>query len=582
MERTDRSFRVGGEGGEGVLSCGSLLAQAMARTGYEVYTLTVIPAEIKGGHANFTVRADVKPVYSQGEKLDALVVFNEEAFTLHKGALKPGGLLIYDPQFFIPQGEGFVLYPLQIEFMAVQELKSKKAKNIVAFGALASMCGLPFEICDRMVRQKFKRHGETVVAKNLEGLKLGFDYVRDNPPTLDLKMSPPPAKAYERLVTSGNAMLSVGALSAGVNYYAGYPITPASTVLEFMEAELPKFGGFAIQTEDEISAIASCVGASYAGAKAMTATAGPGIALMTEILGLAAMAETPLVILDVQRGGPSTGLPTKTEQSDLFAAAYGGHGDLPRIVVAPGDVEDCFYTIVDAFNLAEKYQGPVLLLSDYSLAERTQTIPRPDFQAVQVVNRLKPTADDLKLYQRYKLTPNGVSPMSIPGMPGGQYTATGLEHNETGAPHMTPATHKKMTAKRFQKLAEAAKEPGFVRRFGAPQATAGVICWGSTIGPVREAVEQAVAEGLPVAALQCRMVWPVPQEVEAFVASVPTILIPEVNYQGQFAQILRAKFLKPFVQFDKCEGLPFTANEIHQKLVELCGAPSAARSGSAN
>ena len=234
----------------------------------------------------------------------------------------------------------------------------------------------------------------------------------------------------KRIVMSGNEALSIGAISAGCRYYAGYPITPASDILEVMEKDLPKFGGAVVQTEDEISAIASVVGASYAGKKAMTATSGPGLALMVEIMGLAAMSEIPCVIVDAQRGGPSTGLPTKMEQSDLNLAVYGAHGEAPRIVLAPGDVEECLYYIIHAFNLSEKYQCPVIFLTDQSLAHRTQTFAWPDFKRVPVINRLLPTPADLKEYKRFVMTESGVSPMALPGMEGGCYAATGLEHSE--------------------------------------------------------------------------------------------------------------------------------------------------------
>jgi 2-oxoglutarate ferredoxin oxidoreductase subunit alpha len=302
---------------------------------------------------------------------------------------------------------------------------------------------------------------------------------------------------------------------------------------------------------------------------------------MTEVLGLAMMTETPIVIADVMRGGPSTGLPTKTEQSDLNLAVYGGHGDSPRMVIAPSDVEDCFYTTVDAFTLAEKYQMPVILLSDYSLATRTQTIPRPDFNGVKAPQREVPTAEEIAAgYKRFKLTESGVSPMAVPGTPGGQFTATGLEHNETGAPHMTGAMHKTMTEKRYRKMAGAAAEPGYTRRFGSPQAKVGIVCWGTTTGPVREAVDRALAKGYPVAALQCRMVHPIPAEVRPFLESMDTVLVPELNWTGQFAQMLRGRFLKPVVQLNKIDGLPFTAEEIYTKIAELCDMPVGARSAS--
>jgi len=573
---TDRVIKFGGEGGEGVLSCGEMLSLALARAGYEIFTLQVIPAEIKGGACNILVRADIKPIYSAGEDLDALVCFNEEAFTLLGKQLKPGGLLIYDPVRFQPQGDGFVPYPIQLEFMAVQEVKSALSKNVVGMGALASVLGVPYDLCEEFVktRKKWIKKGQPVIDRNVHALQLGYNYVRDNPPPVDLKMAPPQKPAGERIVVPGNDMITMGAIASGLKFYAGYPITPASTILEKLEHWLPKFGGFAIQTEDEIAAITAVIGASFAGSKAMTATSGPGVALMNEALGLATMTETPLVLVDVMRGGPSTGLPTKTEQSDLNVAVYGGHGDAPRIVLAAASVEGCFYTACDAFNLAEKYQMPVILLSDYSLSTCTQAIPKPAFDAVKPVNRQVPSTDDLKAgYRRYKPTPNGVSPMAAPGMAGGQYTATGLEHSETGSPLMTSLSHRTMTDKRFKKVAEVSKEPGYLRRFGAAKARIGVICWGTTTGPVREAVEQAGAQGLEVAALHVRMLFPIPVEVGDFIASVETVLMPELNYSGQFAQMVRAKYLAPVVQLNKYDGLPFRASEILSKIKELAAGP---------
>ena len=582
-ERTDRIIKIGGEAGEGVLSCGELLSLALANAGYEIFTLQVIPAEIKGGACNFLVRADASPVRSHGEALDLLVCFNEEAFALLKAGLKPGGLLIYDPARFVPAGDGFIPYPLPFEHLAVHEVKSAIAKNVVALGALGCLLGLPYETLEKFIRgrKKWIKKGQAVIDKNVYALRVGYDAVRDNPPPLDLTMAPPRPTGVERIVAPGNDMVTMGAIAAGLKFYAGYPITPASTILEKLEEWLPKFGGYAIQTEDEIAAVSAIVGASFTGAKAMTATSGPGLALMTEVIGLAMMTETPIVIVNVMRGGPSTGLPTKTEQSDLNLAVYGGHGDAPRIVVAASDVEDCFTTAVDAFTLAEKYQMPVILLSDYSLATRTQTIPRPNFDAVKPPQRAVPTAEEIAAgYKRFKLTESGISPMAVPGTPGGQFTATGLEHNETGAPHMTGAMHKSMTEKRYRKVAGAAQERGYTRRFGSPQAKVGIVCWGTTTGPVSEAVDRALAKGYPVAALQVRMVCPIPNEVRGFIESMETILVPELNWTGQFANMLRARFLKPVVQLNKIEGLPFTAGEIYVKIAELFDVPVGTRSAS--
>jgi 2-oxoglutarate ferredoxin oxidoreductase subunit alpha len=562
----DILVRIGGEGGEGVISCGEMLTTAFARSSYEVYTFRTYPAEIKGGPAMFQVRASDEPVLSQGQAADILITFNEEAFQLHGKSIHPEGLLVYDPAHYKPTGT-HECYPVPLDEITLNVVKSKLGKNVVALGVCARILGMSMALLEEMVRDRFGKKGEAVVNKNIEALKAGYDYVDKHPfkkslPTFEAVKSP-----IKRIVMSGNEALSIGAISAGCRYYGGYPITPASDILEFMEKDLPKFGGAVVQTEDEISAIASVVGASYAGKKAMSATSGPGLALMVEILGLAAMSEIPCVIVDAQRGGPSTGLPTKNEQSDLNLAVFGAHGDAPRIVIAPGNVEECLYYIIHAFNLSEKYQLPVIFLTDQSLAHRTQTFPWPDFSRVPVINRLLPSEADLKEYKRFVITDNGVSPMALPGMEGGCYAATGLEHSERGAPNFTPKVHTQMSAKRAKKIEAAAMEKGFTSRFGAKKAKIGIIGWGSTQGVIREGVDLAAKAGIPVAHLQMKMAYPLPEnDIREFLSSVEQVIVAEINYSGQFNQIFRSKFLVPTISFTKCEGLPFYAEEILAKI----------------
>lgn len=562
----DILVRIGGEGGEGVISCGEMLTTALARSAYDVYTFRTYPAEIKGGPAMFQVRTSDEAVLSQGKSADVLITFNEEAFTLHGNSIKPDGLLVYDPGHYRPEGS-YECYAVPLDQITVDVVKSKLGKNVVALGVISRILGLSVDLLEKMVTDRFRKKGEIVINKNLEALRAGYSYVDQHPfkkalPTFEARQS-----AVKKIVMSGNEALSTGAIAAGCRYFGGYPITPASDILEFMDRELPKFGGSVVQTEDEISAIASVAGASYAGKKAMTATAGPGLSLMVEILGLATMSEIPLVVVDAQRGGPSTGLPTKMEQSDLNLAVYGAHGDAPRVVLAPGDVEECVSTITQAFNIAEKYQTPVIFLTDQSLAHRTQTFPMPDFSKLPIVNRLQPTAEELKDYHRFRITPNGVSPMAVPGMEGGTYAATGLEHSEKGAPNFTPPMHVRMSAKRFKKIEEISKEKGFTSRFGPAKAKIGLIGWGSTQGALREAMDMANRQGLSVALLQVKMVYPLPQqEIRDFLSSVEQVVVAELNYGGQFNRLLRSEFLVPTISLTKCEGLPFFAEEVVDKI----------------
>lgn len=572
----DILVRIGGEGGEGVISCGELLTTALARSNYEVYTFRTYPAEIKGGPAMFQVRSSDENVLSQGKLADILVTFNEEAFQLHGNTIHPEGLLVYDPAHYTPKGS-FESYGVPLEEITLNVVKSKLGKNVVALGVIARILGMSLELLEQLVRDRFGKKGELVVQKNHEALRAGFNYVDQHPFKKQLPSFASRDSNYKRIVMSGNEALSLGAISAGCRYYGGYPITPASDILEFMERDLPKFGGAVVQTEDEIAAIASVVGASFAGKKAMTATAGPGLSLMVEILGLAAMSEIPCVVVDAQRGGPSTGLPTKMEQSDLNLAVYGAHGDAERVVIAPGDVEECLYYIIHAFNIAEKYQTPVIYLTDQSLAHRTQTFAWPDFKKVPVVNRLAPTDAELKPYQRFKLTENGISPMAIPGTEGGMYAATGLEHSEGGAPNFTPKNHVVMATKRAKKIQEVAKEKGFTTRFGDKKAKVGIIGWGSTQGAIREGLEMARQAGISAAQLQVKMVYPLPEaDIREFLSTVDQVIIAELNFIGQFNYLFRSKFLINTVSFAKAEGLPFYAEEIFAKIKEVAAAPKTA------
>ncbi|MGQ0645345.1 MAG: 2-oxoacid:acceptor oxidoreductase subunit alpha [Elusimicrobiota bacterium] len=564
------TIRVAGEGGEGVISVGELITQSLARTRHDVFTFRTYPAEIKGGPAMLQVRVGNHPVLSQGSNLDVLLAFNEEAIQLHLKDLKPDGLLIYDVDSIEANGRfaNQTTYSVPITSIAVQAIGNKMVKNVVALSAMGALMGVPQEVVAEMVTDKFGRKGAAIMEKNIKAVELGYDYVKRNPTPFDMVV-PPTVRREQKVIMSGNEAMAAGAVFAGCRYYAGYPITPASDILSFMEKELPKFGGTALQTEDEISALASCLGASYSGVKAMTATSGPGFSLMMELLGLGSMIELPVVIVDAQRSGPSTGMPTKTEQSDLMTAVFGGHGEAPRVVLAPSNVKDCFYGIIKAFNIAEKYQIPVIMLSDQSLSHRTQTYTRPKLDALEVVNRLKAHANGT--YKRFQFTETGVSPIAVPGTKGTTYTATGLEHDEEGNPNWSPANHFRMTQKRHKKLDLIAKEPGFTRAWGDEHAGVGFISWGSTEGPIEEGMTKARAMGYEVKALQLKMLNPLPdEEIRKFLSSgIKKVIVPELNYTGQLAQLLRAKYLIPAVQMNKIGGVPFTPDEILSKIEEV-------------
>ena len=569
----DYVFRVGGEGGEGVISTGEMLTTALARAGFEIYTFRTYPAEIKGGHANYQVRVSSNFLLSQGAAVDVLVAFNEEAYQKHIQDVRPGGVAIYDSDSFTPAShDSTVLYGIPITSIATEKVGIKLTKNIIALGVVAEMCDIPRETFESLLKEKFGRKGETVVQKNLLALRLGMEYVQQQLKRRDdIRVGAGPRKTKE-LVLSGNESLALGAIASGCRFYAGYPITPATDIMEFLARELPKIGGFVVQTEDEIAAIGAVLGASFAGKKAMTATSGPGFSLMTEMMGLAVAAEIPAVVVDVQRVGPSTGMPTKTEQGDFYLACYGGHGNCPRIVMALTSVEDCFYGIMRAFNLAEQCQMPVVVLSDQYLGHRKATVPVPDPSKVPIVERRKPTAEELVDYRRYRLTPDSISPMAVPGTVGGGYVAEGLEHDELGYPAASNHDmHLKTTKKRYAKW--IAVEPianELTRIYGNPHPEIGIIGWGSTEGVIREAVQMAQDKGYSVGALHPKILYPAPiAKIRDFIQGAKAVIVAEVNYTGQFATSLRKRFAYDFIQLNKCIGLPFTPKEIFDKIEEV-------------
>jgi 2-oxoglutarate ferredoxin oxidoreductase subunit alpha len=338
---------------------------------------------------------------------------------------------------------------------------------------------------------------------------------------------------------SGNEATAFAALHAGCSFFGGYPITPSSEILHLLSEWLPKIGGTCLQTEDELAAIGAVVGASFAGAKAMTATSGPGLSLMSEMLGLSSIAEIPTVTIDVQRGGPSTGIPTKSEQSDLFHAVYGGHGDMPRVVLAPCDVEGAFHATVDAFNIAEEFQLPVIVLSDQIIGQRRETIDAASLVHEVVPRRIAYDAGDS--YQRYAANEDGVSPMTIPGLANGMYQTNGLEHDETGRPSSMFVVHERMNAKRHRKLEAIAQKYPLFDRFGVSDPEVGILCWGSSAGPVREAVARMNSRGAGVAAFVPRILAPLPIDaLKEFLYPCVRALIVETSYAAQFHRYLRS------------------------------------------
>src|SRR5437773_4594381 len=398
-QTTDVVLRLVGESGEGTVSLGDLTVQMFAAMGLDIYTFQTFPAEIKGGTVMYQIRAKSGTVLSHGDYADVVVALNDEGFDLFGEVLREDGILLYDSDVFHPEPEpGRTDYALPISTLAKAEKEAVRhelegevlkrlpaPKNIVGLGALMQLVGAPLTPAEQYITDLFSRKGEIIVRMNISALHTGAKHVEEQLQGRRTSHVAPQERAFEVMRVNGNQMLAMGAIAAGMRFYAGYPITPATEIMEFLAKELPVFGGDVIQAEDEIAALGMCLGASYTGVKSMTASSGPGISLMVEQINLAGQAEIPVVIVDVQRGGASTGMPTKTSQGDLNLAIYGVHNESPRIVITPTSVTDIFWTTIDAFNLAERYQCPVLLLSEQALATRICTVPPPDPSKVRVI-----------------------------------------------------------------------------------------------------------------------------------------------------------------------------------------------------
>lgn len=588
MEKKGMVIRVAGESGEGIIFTGEILSRSLVRSGWEVLTFHTYPAEIRGGQSIFQARVDSAPLLSHGDEVDLLVAFDNTAYEENLRDLADGGIVIHDSFEIRQKRDGVIYYMVPMGDIASKEIHRLQTKNMVALGALTQIFNISYQALEGAVRERLGKKGIEVIEKNLLALKAGYIYAEREVKKVDTYSFPGRAGA-RKMFLSGNEAIALGAVISGCRFFAGYPITPATDIMEWLARELPKFGGVVIQAEDEISALGMAIGASYAGKKALTATSGPGLSLMTEMLGLASMAEIPVVVVDVQRAGPSTGMPTKTEQSDLDLALYGQHGEGPRIVIAPTSVLDCLYQTINAFNLSERYQVPVIILADQSLGQRKESIEVLFLKGVRIEERLRPDEEMLKDYKRYRITPNGISPMAIPGMDMGWHVAQGIEHDEYCLPDYSPENRQRMMMKRMRKMDAVAKyiallrEEGgalngmerdlltySVRRYGPLEAEVGIIGWGSTEGAVREAMEMAQAEGIAVSTIYPRILSPLPdKDIREFINSANRIIIPEVNCTGQFARLIRERYQVQVIQINSCKGLPFTPAEILNKIKEV-------------
>ncbi|SDY06884.1 2-oxoglutarate ferredoxin oxidoreductase subunit alpha [Evansella caseinilytica] len=573
-------WMVGGQQGEGVDSTGELFAKTLVRYGLSVSTYKQFMSRIKGGHTNYKIKATKDRNYYAGDGIDILLCLDKETYHVNEEALNEAAVVIQDGKELIVEnctttfGIAYTKFTLPLKKIAT-EIGNPLAKNMISLGIAAGLLELPDDQFHSFIADIFQKKGAEVIDSNKrafsKGVALTKEYLQAQIDPLSL-----PA-ASSQLFISGNEATGFGSLMAGVRFLSAYPITPASEIMEWLSKELPKVGGTVMQVEDEIAGICFAIGASYSGARAMTSTSGPGLSLKTEALGLAGMSEVPIVIVNSQRGGPSTGLPTKHEQSDLNQMIFGTHGEIPRIVLSPATIEDAFYLAAESFNLAEICQCPVIVALDLGLSMNKMTVPAFDTDRVVIDRGKLLTAEEAKAYnethfKRYRFTGDGISPRPLPGMPHAVHTTSSNEHDENGYISEEPQNRTKMMRKRLEKTRGATiQEPLKLQESGTKNDLL-LVGMGSTYGIIKEAVEELNKEGAITAShLHIQQLYPLPVAELQQIIQEREVVTVENNYQGQLLQLLKLHMpihgqAKAVTQYD---GNPFTVRAIVRQVKEL-------------
>jgi len=565
-------IRLAGNSQDGIQSIGGFLARLAGRTAQEVMTYMTIPSTISGGPSIFQVHLGSGEVLHAGDEADVLVAFYKHSYESHFASLRDGGVCLYDTADMKEEdlkhernirNIGVPFTAATVE--AIGGSAKERGKNMFVLGLIASVFRLDKDKLVQIVSRTFGKKDESVLRNALLAFDAGYAYEVGD--LEKFAFAPGEATAGSRLSSDGNQMLTMGLLAGGVRYGAAYPITPWSSIMETLRSELPKYGGIFVQAEDELAAVSMAIGASYAGHLAITGSSGPGLSLKMEALGYASMAEIPLIVVNVQRGGPSTGLPTSVEQSDLLQAIYGSHGDCPRIVLAPKDVEDCFYIALDACRLARKYSCPVIILSDQALSSRIEAFAEPDLDEhwIEPELDLSPRGEDFRPYPLNQTTRHAPPGSKITG----KYPhISGLEHDEWGHPSGNAKTHQMMTNKRRQKLLDAAAEFPLPEVEGDQEGDVLLVGWGSTYGPIRESADRLRAEGHKVGAIHVRHLHPLADGLDKIFAKFRHVVVAELNDSGaygfgQLASLLRARYADPRIKsICKTDGLAFRVREV--------------------
>ncbi|MCU4924563.1 2-oxoacid:acceptor oxidoreductase subunit alpha [Halobacteria archaeon AArc-dxtr1] len=582
----DLNWAVGGEAGDGIDSTGKIFAQALSRAGRHVFTSKDFASRIRGGYTAYKIRTSVDQVQSVVDRLDILVALTQRTIDENLDELHEGSAIVYDGERSweaeIPDEMTAVDVPLK---SLAEDAGGAIMRNVVALGAACEITGFDVEYLDEALEKRFGGKGSKIVENNKEAARLGRDHVREN---FDLDHLGYNLETTDEdyVLLNGNEAIGMGAIAAGCRFYAGYPITPATTIMEYLTGRIEDYGGHVVQAEDELSAINMALGAARAGARSMTATSGAGVDLMTETFGLIATSETPLVITDVQRSGPSTGMPTKQEQGDLNMALYGGHGEVPRFVITPTSITECFWKTIEAFNLAEKYQTPVFLISDLAMSVTEQTFPPEafDMDAVEIDRgklvddeEVDEWLDEQGRFRAHAVTDDGVSPRAIPGTVDGAHMSTGLEHDELGRRTEEEGERVQQVDKRYRKVETAREQEAWeYREFGDPDADTLILSWGSNEGALVEALDYLAEDGIDVRVISVPYISPRPDLTEEVEAAEETIVV-ECNATGQFADLIEHDTLTRVKRINKYTGVRFKADELAEEITDQLATEVPAR-----
>ena len=573
------SIMIGGEAGYGIMTSGEILARSFSRAGLHVHTDVEYPSLIRGGHNTYQVVASQKEVHAMIERVDVLIALDDRTMREHPRELSPESQILFDlferpvdPKKEYPDLKGEVV-PIPLSDIVKERNGDKVMRNTVSIGACMALIDYDFSHLEGVIRSAFGKKDPEIANANVASAKAGFDFVMQNSKCSIHKRIEPVKDAPKRMLLTGNDAIGLGALKAGLRWYSAYPMTPASSILHFMAANEQSMGLIVRQTEDEIAAALMALGANHAGVRGMAATSGGGFCLMTESIGLAAMSETPMVYILCQRPGPSTGLATRNEQGDLQFALDASQGDFVRVVLAPGDVEEAFYHTFNALNLAEKYQVPVILISDRCLSESLRTSLPFDLDGMTIDRGKLLTQeqlDKIQDYKRYEDTEDGVSPRSLPGMPNGLFVANGDDHYETGETNEEPEIRTQLTDKRFKKLTKLIDEMPAPAIYGPADADATIVTWGSMKGPCMDAMNLLLEKGLSVNLLHFIYLKPFPRYAAlAQLKKAKLTIGVESNKTSQLDRLLREE-LKFGVdkKIRKYDGRPFFVEPLAARIEE--------------